>query len=73
MGLKEQGVYGGWLEMKDEEMDEDEDMEVSGLEVTELGEVSVKVKKVGAKVVMESESLESSESGEEESDNDMEV
>ena len=70
VGLKVQEVYGGWLETEDEKTDEDDDVEVSRLEVMGLGEESVEVKKVGAKVATE---LESSESGEEESDNDMEV
>ena len=55
------------------EMDEDKDAEVSGLEVTGLGEESAEARKVEAKVVMELESLGSLESGEDKSNNDMEV
>ena len=66
VGLKEQEVYGGWSEMEDKETDEDKDVEVSGLEVMELGEESAEVRKVGAEVMKELESRE-------ESNSDMEV
>ena len=73
VGLKEQEVYGGWLKTEDKEMDKDEDVEVSRLEVTGLGEESAEVRKVGVGVVKGLESPGSSESGEEESNNNMEV
>ena len=67
VGLKEQEVYGGWSEMEDKETDEDEDVEVSGSEVMGLGEESAEVRKVGAEVA------KGLESGEEESNDNMEV
>ena len=67
VGLKEREVYGGWLEMEDKETDEDEDVEVSGSEVMGLGEESAEVRKVGAEVA------KGLESGEEESNDNMEV
>ena len=53
--------------MEDKETDEDEDAEVSVLEVMGLGEEGAEVRKVGAEVV------KGSESGEEESNDNMEV
>ena len=53
--------------MEDEEMDKDEDAEVSGLEVRGLEEENVEVRKVGAEVA------KGLESGEEESNDNMEV
>ena len=50
VGLKEWEIYGGWLGMDEEETDEDGDVEVGGLEVMELEEVSVEVRKVRAEV-----------------------
>ena len=52
--------------MEDKETDENEDVEVSGLEVMELEEESAEVRKVGAEVMKELESRE-------ESNSDMEV
>ena len=73
VGLKEQEVYGGWLKTEDKEMDKDEDVEVSRLEVTGLGEESAEVRKVGVGVVKGLESSGSLESEEQESNDNMEV